>query len=462
MLKKVSLTIATLFIVSCANNPLSSYKSVTDQRINSLTASDDITTVIAAQDTDDVLYNMEFGTLLRMQSNYESSQLYYSKAQNIINTWTELWKNSTQGKITDSTKALLINDNVNDYDPRGYEKTMLPTMSALNQIDLNRFDNARIEITRMYQSEQAIDNYNSIKYEYARQEAQKIKQDKTDNYLEQQIKNSYDFKDINSPDVLALTNSYQNAFSHYLAGFVFEALNEPSLSRPGYVKAGQLQPKNVLIQQSIDNLDKNQTRRSGYTNLLIVQEIGHAPQIKSKETSIPIDLNAVGTQNSCLNMINIFYPTLVMDKNQIASYSYKLDNTLMTPIMMADIDLMAKRSINDEMPYIITRNIVAAVRNITLSQASCSAGGSLGALLSIGASISGMLIDKADERNWNLLPSKINLNRVQLPYGKHTIMVTVNGINYQKEINLTNPYQVFVYRIIGNKIFFEPQQSMLN
>lgn len=460
-MKKLSLIISTLFIVSCANNPFSSYKSTTDQRLTSINTSSDLTSIIPAQDTNDVLYNMEYGTLLRMQTNYESSNIYYSKAQTAIDTWLTIWANSTQGQLSNSMTAMLVNDNANDYDPRGYEKTMLPTMHALNQLDLNHFDAARIEVKKMYQSEQAIQNYNQAKYDYTRQEEDKLQKNKTDDYLSLEIKRNYNFSDIDSPEVLALTNSYQSAFSHYLAGFVFEALNEPSLSRPGYVNAGKLQPTNKLIQQSIDNLDKNQTKKAGYANLLIVQEVGHAPQIKSEETHIPIDLNLVNNQNSCTNMINVFYPKLIIDKLHQPVYSYNLDNTTMIPTTMTNIDLMAARSLKDEVPYIILRNVVAASRNIALSQASCSTGG-IGSLISLGTSIGSMFVDKADERNWNLLPSKINVDRVQLPYGKHKISLTVNGVPHSYDFNLNSPYQVLVYRIIGNKVLFEPQKSMSN
>lgn len=460
-MKRIGLLLSVLSIIGCANNPLSSYKSTTDTRLSTINNSNSLNSVIAAQETDDVLYNMEFGTVLRMQANYESSNIYYTKAQNVIDTWIAFWTNSTQGQVSDTVTSLLVNDNATDYDPRGYEKTLLPTMHALNQIGLNNFDAARIEIKKMYQSEQAVQNHHEVDYEYARQENAKIQKDRTDSYLDQQIKKNYNFQDVSSPEVLALTNSYQSAFSHYLAGFVFEALNEPSLARPGYLNSGKLQPNNILIQQSIDNLDKGQTKKSGFTNLLMVQEVGHAPQIKSNEVHIPIDLNVVGTNSTCVNMINVFYPTLVEDKWQATLYQYQLDNNVMTPVMMTNVNLMAAKALSEEMPHIITRNVFAAARNIALSQASCSTGGSIGTLLSLGTSIGGLLLDKADERNWNLLPAQYNVNRVSLPYGKHTISINVAGKVYTQEINLTNSYQVFSYRIIGNKVFFEPQVSML-
>ncbi|MDD3265810.1 MAG: hypothetical protein PHC75_01350, partial [Burkholderiales bacterium] len=92
----------------------------------------------------------------------------------------------------------------------------------------------------------------------------------------------------------------------------------------------------------------------------------------------------------------------------------------------------------------------------------CSSGGNLGALLSLGAGIGSIFIDKADERNWNLLPSKVNINRINLPYGNHSFDISINGVRYTKQINLNQPYQVLVYRVLGNQVYFEPQRGMVN
>lgn len=447
-------------LVGCANNPVSSYKSKTDARLNNI-YSGNLGTAMEAESTTDVLFNMEYGSLLRMNQRYESSNLYFTRAQSSIDTWAASWANTTAGKVSTSATAMLLNDNVNDYEPRGYEKSFLTTYHALNHVDLDNLDNARIEIKRMYQIEQAIQNYNQYLYNQASADAQKQSKDKTEDYLTKQIVKNFDFKDVNSPEVLALKNSYQNAFGHYLAGFIFEALGEPSLARPGYVKAGQLNPTNKLIQQSITNIDKKVRPKTGYTDLLIVEETGHAPQIKSNEVHVPIDLNLVGTKNSCVNMINVFYPSLIIDKTNQATYSYTLDNSMVQPLPMVNTNLMAARAIKDNTSYIITRNVAAAVRNIATSQAACSTGGGLGTLLSVGTSVGGALLDKVDERSWALLPAQININRQTLAYGTHTIKVVVNGVTYTKEIQLNKPYQILTFRVIGNQVLFNPQNSML-
>lgn len=459
-IKLIITLLAGLTLIGCANNPVSSYKNTTDNRLKTIYAGQ-IEAAMQAESTSDILFNLEYGTLTRGMQNYESSNIFFDRAQNSLNNWIYSWENTTGGKITSNMTSMLVNDSANDYMPRGYEKTFLPTIAALNQLDLNNIDAARIQIKRMYQIEQATENYNAAMYSQAQADAAQQGKDQEQSYLYQQITSSKEFKsNTASPQVLALKNSYQNAFSHYLAGFVFEALGETSMARPGYLKASQLLPANSIATTAVNNIDKNVKPAKGMTDLLIVEETGHAPQIKSNQTNIPIDLNLIGTKDACVNMINIFYPTLIVDKNNAANYSYTLDSTTMTPVQMTDVDLMMARSLSDDTPRIVTRNISAAIRNIATSQAACSVGGSIGTLLSLGTSLGSTLIDNADERNWNLLPSKININRTTLAYGTHTITVNVGGVDFTKKIILDKPYQIITFRVMGNQVYFNLQRSM--
>ena len=450
-----------LLLTGCASNPFSSYKDTSDKRLEKIYAGNP-KSAMSAEETPDILYNMEYGMLLRLDQQYPPSNIYFGRAQQVMDIWANSWLSTTSGELSLEATSLLLNDNANAYQPRGYEKSFLATYYALNFVDLNSFDNARVEIKRMYELEQATQNYNQALYNQTKIETQKQAQNPAEKSLQQQILQKYDFSDINSPKVLALKNSYQNAFSHYLAGFVFEALNEPSLSRPGYVKAGQLAPTNSLIQKSIDNLDNGVQPRAGTSDLLIVEEVGHAPQIQSQQVTVFLNMNFIDPHKNCMNTINIFFPKLVPDQNNDAIYSYQLDNQQLTPVAMVDVNLMAARALKDETPHLIARNIAAALRNVTAAQLSCSSSdNTVGLILNLGAAITGILLDKADERILTLLPSKININRLNLAYGQHTITVRVNGQTYTQPIILNQPYQVLAFRIMGNQVFFNTQQSMV-
>jgi hypothetical protein len=455
-------TLTVLLLAGCASNPFSSYKSTSDKRLEKIYAGD-VKSAMSAKETPDILYNMEYGMLQRLDQNYLASNIYFGRAQEVISIWANSWLSTTSGELSQQATSLLLNDNANAYQPRGYERSFLATYYALNQLDLNSLANARVEIKKMYEIEQATKNYNQVLYDQTRIEEQKQVRDPAENSLREQILKKYDFSDINNPKVLALKNSYQNAFSHYLAGFVFEALNEPSLSRPGYVNAGKLQPMNSLIQRSINNLDNGVRPKIGTTDLLIVEAVGHAPQIQSQQVTIFLNMSFIDPSKSCLNTINIFFPKLIPDRDNDSVYSYQLDDQQLTPLPMVDVNLMAARALHDEIPHLIARNVAAAIRNVSVSQLSCAnANSDISLLLNIGTAITGILLDKADERIWTLLPGKININRLNLSYGQHTITVRVNGQTYTQQITLNQPYQVVAFRIMGGQLFFNTQQSMVS
>src|SRR5207237_5729853 len=66
----------------------------------------------------------------------------------------------------------------------------------------------------------------------------------------------YPVQTIDNPEVNALRNGYQSALAHYLAGFVYEALGEPSLAAPGYRLANELQPNRPALEDALRGLDR--------------------------------------------------------------------------------------------------------------------------------------------------------------------------------------------------------------
>lgn len=448
MIRIFFLLFCLLLLISCANNPFNSYKLKSDNMLRSIYTEPNNPSSEVYGNSSDILFFMEYGTFLKLTNNYQQSNIQLNQAQLIIERWVNSWQNSLGGNILNNSLQMLINDSITDYEPKGYEKTMLATYKALNNVSLGNSEFARIEIKRMYQIEQAIYNYNQVLYDKEKANAKNIEPNSTEDKLYQEILYKYDFNDINTPEVLALKNSYQVAYAHYLAGFIFEALNEPSLSRPGYLKSAQLMPLNKLPQKSIDNLDNNPNRKKNYSNVLIIQEVGHAPQIKSENIHFPFYTYVDG--KLCPTNINIFFPKLVYDRQGNSIYNYSIDGKNVTQELFTNFDLMAARSLHDNMPHIIMRNITAAIRNISMSSISCNQGSSL---LNLASMVTNSFLDNADERTWVLLPSKVYLSRFELPFGKHNLQININGDTLNKEINIDRPYQIINMRVIGDKLY---------
>jgi hypothetical protein len=446
-----------MIAVGCANNPLSSYTSNMTPVINNLQNGNLSRAESAVPVANSLLYYLEHGSVMRMSDNYTRSNKDFTSAQGYIDAWVQSFHNGTLGSVSDTAEASLVNDKVLDYVAKDYEKVMIPTYKALNFMALGDIDSSRVEITRMYNMEDIIQNYRDMEYAKAQSEADSNTPKGFPSFeqFESGNRNQYDFEAVNSPEVLALKNSYQNAFSHYLAGFIFEARGEMSLARPGYIKAGELNPNNQLVSRSISNLDKGQLPDKNSTDLLLVEEVGHAPTLKSVSFSIPF--TTTRGQTNCVNAVTIAFPTLVPNRDNYQNLSLSVDNLEQQPILFTDFNLMAARYLHDNLPNIFLRNTIRAAKDVALQQASCSGGGSIGSLL---ATVSGIVLGSADERTWSLLPSQIYVTRIRLKRGEHVINVSNNSGNHPIKVNLSGRYAILGFRAIGSEVYFSPEQTI--
>ena len=162
---------------------------------------------------------------------------------------------------------------------------MLTTVMAMNRLSQGDLDTARVDIKRTHEREAIIAEVRAKQTLAAEEEAKA----KGAQVQSAELK-GYPVETLNDPEVLALKNGYQNALSHYLSGFVYEALNEPSLAAPGYRQAIQLRPGSEMLEAGLKGLDERRgvQRKNGATDVLFVIESGTAPARESKKFMFPV------------------------------------------------------------------------------------------------------------------------------------------------------------------------------
>lgn len=112
---------------------------------------------------------------------------------------------------------------------------------------------------------------------------------------------------LDAPNVVELKNGYQSAFSHYLAGFTYEALGERDLAAPGYRQAIELRPDLPFLQKALRNLDKP-IAKTDESDVLIIIQSGLAPARSSVQVPIPVRLN-----ENLVIVAPISFPVMVPD-----------------------------------------------------------------------------------------------------------------------------------------------------
>ena len=399
----------------------------------------------------DLLYYLEKGELLRMKGDYALSRDTWLQADAKIRSWEESVK-IDPGKFLGKVGSFLLNDTTRRYEGRDYEKVFVSVRLALDYLALGNIDAARIEIKKMHEREAIIAEFRAKELESAKEEAQK-KGLKATSFKDLQ---GYPVETLDDPEVNALKNSYESAFANYLAGFVYEALGEPSLASAGYRKAIEMRPNNSTLENGLGGLDdrvSNVRRGKSGVDTLFVVETGDAPAIASQ--GFPISLPIPSKNGVNFVWISLSWPVLQAVEPVLPSSVYVNDQA--QPLaLVTNVDQMARRALADEMPGIILRSSMRAIAKGAVQkqmQDNSSSLGMLGILLSAASSVTAVVTEQADERTWRTLPAFYSIGRSVLAPGAHTVAIDTPSGRVVKNINVSGSHAVVVLRLMGNSLY---------
>src|SRR5688572_10241441 len=196
-------------------------------------------------DRKNLLYQLELGMLQRLGNRYDESQKAWLAASEGIQAARSAGPLDL-ARLTGAAGSYMISDKLRPYEPHDYEQVMLLTYISLNHLARGDLDSARVAIKQTHELEAAIAQRRALELAAVREEASKRGARSSFKEL-----SGYPIETIDNPEVNALRNSYQSAFSHYLAGFIYEALGEPSLAAPGYRLANELQPGQPVLEDAL-------------------------------------------------------------------------------------------------------------------------------------------------------------------------------------------------------------------
>lgn len=373
----------------------------------------------------DLLYYFELGELQRLAGRLDQSQQSWMAADLQVQAW-EAAARADPEKLLGGAAALLINDKLAPYTGHDYEKVMLSTRIALNYLALDDWDNARVAIRRTHEREAVIAELRAREVLETEEEAKKRGAKTSFKEL-----NGYPVRTIDNDEVNALKNSYQSAFSHYLAGFIYEALGEPSLAAAGYRQAIELRPDEALLEQALAGLDARVgATDDGLTDVLFVIESGAVPARASQQFNLPVPYN------NQLLIVPVSFPVLRERDGGYQPGFVRGGDTVATPVMVTSIDAMARRALRDAMPGIMLRGTIRSLSKAAL-QYNVGKQDETG-LAGLAVLLGGLVTESADERGWRALPARIAVARARLPadtrsveidtpYGPQTIPVKLSG-----------------------------------
>ena len=393
-----------------------------------------------------LLYNLERGELLRMDRRYEDSTNAFLLADIKVKEWEETAKTNPT-KLMGTVGAALISERLKNYEGQDYEKVWLTTRLAMNRVALGDFENARVDIKRTHEREAIIAEFRSKETLAAEEEAKSKGAAAGGKEL-----NGYPVETLNDPEVLALKNGYQNALSHYLAGFMYEVLGESGLAAPGYRKAIELKPETGVLEEGLRGLDNRTSftwkRRQRMTDVLFVVEAGDAPARKPKAFTIPVPTGRGMVTAS------ISYPVIEPSTDPLLT-TLSAAGTDLKLEKVVDVNVMARRALKDEMPGMVLRGVTRAIAKGVMQNELQKGGGLVGGLIGAVASAA---TEVADDRMWRMLPGRVYIARGYLPPGEH--VVTVNGRALPDPVKIDGQYALVPLRLYENTVLMGDVASL--
>jgi hypothetical protein len=456
--RRVSLVLATALLSACAT--FRSYDAELSQTL-AMAADGRVDAALKTLDANnkkdkkDLLYYLERGELLRLKTDYRDSQSAWSRADATVQDWERIAKTDPD-KLVGNVASFVINDRLRPYEGHDYEKVMLTTRMAMNFLGQGDFANARVAIKQTHEREALIAEVRARQYAKVQEEASK--RSATPPPFKEI--NGYPVQEIDNPEVNALKNSYQSALSHYLAGFVYEALREPSLAAAGYRQAIELQPGVGMLEESLAGLDQRVAAPDDdLTDTLLVIESGLVPARRSQRFALPIPVSGE------LVLVAVAFPVMPGRGEAFVPDEVRVDfGEPLRPARITSVDAMARRALQDDMPGIVLRSMVRSTSKAVAQyqaqraaerqrmQGDSGEAGLLG-LAALALMVGTVATEQADERGWRSLPADIYVARGKLPRGRRQLSLATPAGERSVQVDLSGRHAFIAVRFLQGSLF---------
>lgn len=332
---------------------------------------------------DELLYLLDLGLVLHTQGNFEESNHYFLKADQVaeIKDYTSL-----------STEAgtLLTTDQIRQYPGEDFEKILINTYLAMNYALLGDFENALVEVRRVHHKLNRMINEGQRNYQ-------------------------------------------QNAFARYLSAIFYEIQGNPNEAYIDYRFVQKLEPSFPGL-----GLDLWRTAwRAGLREKLA--EIDREFHLNSEDHRIAKRLASGQGQGEIVVLyengispikrphpnfyqIPIFYPRFnPVSQGRILLNGLEVGRTA----RLHSIEMAAIENLDEKYAGLIARKLAGIVVKETLGEQIAKKTDD--PLMGLIAKLVMYVSDQADLRSWNLLPRDLQLARFAVSPGRYEVALLPEG-----------------------------------
>lgn len=308
----------------------------------------------------------------------------------------------------------LMSKGSESYYGKGYERTLMHTLNALNYLMLSDFEGAAVEMRRMEQRQEFWLKESAAKIKEASEEKEKARLQGNDTT---RIPASYSLATIlKDQDVRALANNYQDPFSYTLSSIIMDISGHSAASgNSGEIslkRALALNPDVLKVFTQLPNTDSIQDNTIDVTIIVLT---GVAPALKIEKIRFPIFYGAQYT--------SIDLPSYTSPLNDINNLTILTDKLQLQPPRLLKTDLMAYKTLNDELPGELAKSVVRATSKAIASKQVSDHFGNLGGLMaSLLFDVGSTYLDSGF-RNWEVMPNSGYIAKFKAKKGEKFTMI---------------------------------------
>jgi uncharacterized protein len=354
---------------------------------------------------DRVLYLMNTGMLERMCGDYDASTRTLESAKGEIDRLRAL-------SLREQALSLTVNDATKSFLGEDFERVMVNNYLALNYLERGQLDAARVEALQV-----------DILLREKQQRTSKDSPYQEDAFARYLTGIVYEDEGEWSDAMIAYRKAYE-AYKRQLKSFgvaMPETLKHDLIrlaDRMGIADEAKRYRDEFKIDQTLSEADLLERGE-----VIFMVHAGLAPLKRERAITAPSPTGRivrVAVPQYRTRAHAFAYARLSVDPSQSAQTS-RVEN----------IEAIALKTLDSELPLITTRAIARAVAKDSLAGAAAASGNnnnnSGAALIGLAVNLAGVFTERADTRSWFTLPGEIHLARLALPPGEYKLKIDLHG-----------------------------------
>jgi len=370
---------------------------------------------------DEMWYWLNLARLQQSNGDFNASIRSFEKAYAILDEYENRATISVRN-VGSFLGSSFLTKGSEHYHTKGYERSLMHTLNALNYTMNGDFEGAAVEMHRMEMRQEFWLLESEEKIKDAANDKRRAERQGSDL---SSAPSGYSMATLlEDPDVRAMANNYQDPFSYTLSSIILDISGLSAAA--GDASAISLK-RAFALNPEASKAFLGSPHQPSTMAITVVILSGQAPAMKIERVRFPIFHAAEYT--------SLDLPSYTPPINDLSYVAISTPTMRIQPPRLLKSNLMAYKTLKDELPSDLAKGVVrATTRGVTAKQMSDQFGPLGGLIASLTMDLGSSYVDK-DYRNWELLPNSGYIAKFEAKKGE-TLDIMLN--NTKETIILPN------------------------